>query len=40
MLSAIIAQPLLLQRVIEAQLDDDEARQILHEVLSEARLAG
>ena len=26
--------------MIKAQLDDDEARQILHEVLSEAGLAG
>ena len=39
-LSAVSAQLALLQRVIEAQLDDNEARQILHEVLSEAELAG
>ena len=38
MLSAVSAQPTLLQRVIEAQLDDDEARRILPEVLSESGL--
>ena len=39
-LSAVNAQPELLQRVIEAQLDDDEARRILPEVLSESGLDG
>ena len=35
-LSAVSAQPALLPRVIEAQLENDEARQILPKVLSEA----
>ena len=39
-LSAISAQPVLFQRMIEAQLDDAKSRRILPKVLSETGLDG
>ena len=39
-LFAVSAQPVLLKRVIEAQLDDEETRLILNEILIDSGLPG